>query len=46
MKKPVSCEYNFDNCCVELIFSDGSMIAIDTSPFEDDVVPNGQSLTI
>ena len=30
MKKLISCEYNFDNCCVELKFYDGSMIAIDT----------------
>ena len=30
MKKLISCEYNFDNCCVELKFTDGSMIAIDT----------------
>ena len=29
MKKLISCEYNFDNCCVELKFTDGSMIAID-----------------
>lgn len=25
MKKLISCEYNFDNCCVELKFTDGSM---------------------
>jgi len=30
MKTLISCEYNFDNCCVELKFTDGSMIAIDT----------------
>ena len=29
MKKLLSCVYNFDNCCVELKFTDGSMIAID-----------------
>lgn len=25
MKKLISCEYNFDNCCVGLKFTDGSM---------------------
>ncbi|MFR9251838.1 MAG: DUF6061 family protein [Oscillospiraceae bacterium] len=24
-EKTDSCEYNFDNCCVELKFTDGSM---------------------
>ena len=38
MKKLISCEYNFDNCCVELKFSDGSMIAIDTITVENEVV--------
>ena len=31
MKRLISCEYNFDNCCVELKFTDGSMIALDTT---------------
>ena len=30
MKTLISCAYNMDNCCVEVKFSDGSMIAIDT----------------
>ena len=30
MKTLISCAYNIDNCCVELKFADGSMIAIDT----------------
>lgn len=30
MKKLISCEYNFDNCCVELKFNDGSMIEVQT----------------
>ena len=30
MKNWLSCACNFDNCCVELKFNDGSMIAIDT----------------
>ena len=37
MKKLISCEYNFDNCCVELKFTDGSMIAIDTNAVENEV---------
>ena len=49
MKKLISCEYNFDNCCVELKFTDGSMIAIDTIAVENEVARicmNGLSLTI
>lgn len=34
MKTLVSCAYNMDNCCVELKFTDGSMIAIDTIAVE------------
>ena len=30
MKKILKCEYNMDTVCVELIFDDGTMIAIDT----------------
>ena len=40
MKRLISCEYNFDNCCVELQFSDGSMIAIDTIAVENEVADN------
>lgn len=40
MKKLISCEYNFDNCCVELKYSDGSMIAIDTIAVENKVARN------
>ena len=40
MKHLVFCEYNFDNCCVELKFSDGSMIAIDTIAVENEVADN------
>lgn len=36
----ISCEYNFDNCCVELKFTDGSMIAIDTIAVENEVADN------
>lgn len=31
---------NFDNCCVELKFTDGSMIAIDTIAVENEVARN------
>ena len=36
----VSCAYNMDNCCVELKFTDGSMIAIDTIAVENEVADN------
>ena len=34
MKRLLSCEFNFDTVCVELKFSDGTMIAIDTIAVE------------
>ncbi len=40
MKCLVYCEYNFDNCWVELKFNDGSMIAIDTIAVENEVACN------
>ena len=40
MKKLISCKYNFDNCCVELKFTDGSMIAFDTIAVENVVADN------
>ena len=40
MKKLISCEFNFDTACVELRFSDGSMIAIDTIAVENEVARN------
>ena len=40
MKKLLSCVYNFDNCCVELKFTDGSIIAIDTIAAENEVAGN------
>ena len=33
MSKLISCEYNMDTACVELKYSDGSLISIDTTPF-------------
>ena len=40
MRTLLTCAYNMDDCCVELKFSDGSMIAIDTIAVENEVVDN------
>ena len=40
MKTLISCAYNMDNCCVELKFNDGSMIAIDTIAVENEIADN------
>ena len=40
MTNLISCAYNMDNCCVELKFTDGSMIAIDTIAVENEVADN------
>ena len=40
MKFLLSCEFNFDTVCVELKFSDGTMIAIDTIAVENEVTDN------
>lgn len=40
MKRLLSCEFNFDTVCVELKFSDGTLIAIDTIAVENEVVDN------
>ena len=40
MKTLISCAYNMDTCCVELKFTDGSMIAIDTIAVENEVADN------
>ena len=40
MKTLISCAYNMDNCRVELKFTDGSMIAIDTIAVENEVARN------
>ena len=36
----ISCEFNMDTACVELKFTDGSMIAIDTIAVETEVANN------
>ena len=38
--KILSCAFNMDTACVELKFSDGSMIAIDTIAVENEVTDN------
>ena len=40
MKLLLSCAFNIDTACVELKFSDGSMIAIDTIAVENEVADN------
>ena len=34
MKKLISCEFNIDTACVELKYSDGSMVSIIPSPWK------------
>lgn len=34
------CEFNDDAACVEIIFTDGSMLSIDTNVVEKDVTEN------
>ena len=40
MNNLLSCEFNMDTACVELKFTDGSMIAIDTIAVENEVAYN------
>ena len=40
MKKIRKCEFNMDTACVELIFEDGTVIAIDTIAVENEVADN------
>lgn len=40
MKTLISCEYNWDTTCVELKFTDGSMISIDCTAVEREVARN------
>ncbi len=40
MKHLLSCEFNIDTACVELKYSDGSMIAIDCDAVEGEVTDN------
>ena len=38
--KIISCDFNMDTACVELKYTDGSMIAIDTIAVENEVADN------
>ena len=40
MKYLLSCEFNLDTACVELCFSDGNMVSIDTIAVENEVANN------
>ena len=40
MERLLSCEFNMDTACVELKFTDGSMITIDTIAVENEVADN------
>lgn len=40
MKTLISCEFNIDSACVELKYSDGTMISIDTIAVENEVADN------
>ena len=40
MKKIWKCEFNMDTACVELVFTDGTVIAIDTIAVENEVADN------
>ena len=40
MKALISCEFNIDTACVELRYSDGSLIAIDCDTVESEVTDN------
>ena len=39
-KKVISCAFNIDTACVEVKFSDGSMISIDFTLVEEEVARN------
>lgn len=40
MDRLISCEFNMDTGCVELKYTDGSMIAIDCTAVENEVADN------
>lgn len=40
MKELLSCAFNMDSGCVELKFSDGSMVSIDTVAVENEIADN------
>ena len=40
MKRLISCEFNIDTACVELKYSDGTMVSVDTIAVENEVADN------
>ena len=40
MKRLISCKFNMDTACVEVKFSDGIMISIDTIAVENEIADN------
>ena len=40
MSKLISCQFNIDTACVELVFDDGSQISIDFTAVENEVADN------
>ena len=40
MKTMISCEFNIDTACVELWYSDGTMVSIDPVAVENEVADN------
>ena len=40
MSKLISCEFNIDTACVELKYSEGTVISIDTIAVENEIADN------
>ena len=40
MNKLISCQFNIDTACVELVFDDGKQISIDCTAVENEVADN------
>ena len=40
MSKLISCQFNIDTACVELVFDDGSQISIDCTAVENEAADN------
>ena len=40
MSKLISCQFNIDTACVELVFDDGKQISIDCTAIENEVADN------
>ena len=40
MKELISCQFNIDTACVELLYADGSRLSIDCTAVENEVAEN------